>query len=400
MPYESILSVAQLAYSTAKSACDYLIKHPIKALTIALSVQSQLTEATTHATSETTDSLVTPYDTYSAFVSEEKPIQAQPICLPLDELYIHYNVITNVPTLEDVNIFLFGEDHHNDQHHILKIRFVNQIAEPGDYVFFEGISNNETPSCDSFCITNEYKIQVFFRKSANDIPSNCKIDLNLNKNLNCLGWEDSDIEEQAISALDTNQHTNQRIENALQKSNEIITGLTEDILLLLEIEKNRKLTKHSVELMKKAILKITKLYKTTLKDYLTDETQIQLNKIKNYLTNTNINNIINSDKSARSIINFIENQTIFLIKKQNDLIEIFNQHFDKNNELLIKQRNEQGLIKSLDAVKDKPNKKFLFAGNFHLFREKDPVDESDLLWTTRQYLNDYRHAILIPKGSV
>jgi len=394
MPYESILSVTQLAYRAAKSASDYVIKHPVKALTIALSVQSQFADATTSTAGETTDLSMTPYDAYSAFVSEEKPIQTQPTCLPLDELYIHYKVIKNVPTLEEVNIFLFGEYHSNNQHHILKSRFVNQIAEPGDYVFFEGISNDHTFSCDSICIHQSDIQYLFVKESENNIPLECKINLNLSKKFTCLGWENANLLEKTDYLINKSQED----QNIIAVAEQIIMGIQENLFLLSNhLTNEQTLTKASISLMKKIIKEIKDFYKTIFKDYLTDETKIYLSEITNYISNKKINELALDPDFSYNVFTFLNEQLIFLNDKKDKLAEIFEQNTITNDQIILKQRNEQGLIESLDAVKNKPNKKFLYAGQFHLFREKDPVDENDSLWTTRQYLNDYPHAILIPK---
>ncbi len=239
------------SYTIVKSLYRFAISNPWQLLTGVLYLQ-----ATVVKTLETPAALAR-YNQCSI----KKPALFANTCAQEDELYKHYRIVTNVPSLSDVKHFLFANEHDNANQAEIRIHYFNTLVTPQDLLLFEGINFGTQILCSSFHdVDDNYHVSV----ELNNPNSRLRSDLyslnnvrhyQLSDTLVCKGWDNTTLASATGEKL-----------LPLLRTAKALTALIDEVIALSDVIEDTELRCQSAPFPIQSLRDVLAIYADELHD--------------------------------------------------------------------------------------------------------------------------------------
>jgi hypothetical protein len=379
-----------MPYSFVKSAYRIAISSPGYLLTAVLYLQANVLNALPAPA---------PLARYNQCPLQKKSLFVN-TCPYEDELYNHYDIVTNAPSLTEVKHFLFANYHDNAEEKNLIIHSLNTLVTPRDVILFEGIDFSTQILCSSYYdIDNDYHASVDINNPDSRLP-----DLSLYENVKhygltddlvCKGWDNQSL---------ANEHG--EILLPIQLIVVELVKLIDDVLLISEMLIDSQIRLQTLPITDKELRMLLKSYCDDLLDNIKIHTSllyytpIQEDKRQNFLSTA---------KTARA-----EDAEVLLVELNHITIEFEDHlravHAEYNKKLkiigdkTIIARNKVA-IKTFNFYSSMKGRTFSLFGHNHLrdphhipaYKSISQIDDDDAALEFRQALDKHPYAILFSK---
>ena len=384
----SVFDFTSQVFFAAAMTGQYILKNPGKAMVMFLSIAEA-------RPSEFPKAPTLLRDPFSGNNNQERP------CFPEDELFVHYYVMSNVNDLKKVKYFIFPENHLSRNHQELKGHFASTLLTPNDWLLFEGIGGGGTFPCRDVCLHQDGKNLLFYEhtKYIDGKNPRCGLYFNFNNNLHCEDWDDPFLYQRAGKLL-----------NEGNKIEKIITLLHGQIPKLKQFLSSLNTQAQTGQIMQQDI---DVIFTTMIK------IQENLDYVNQFFAQYNSSfpeNKAKGNELQNSITLFKKTKNLDAMAKWVQQYQFFVKDFDflvttlkttglvMINEEMIRQRND-ALINKPGLFASTNTRKMIFLGLDHILtpiisRVKylvDTIQEKDPAFALRKKLENFPHAIVIPK---
>jgi hypothetical protein len=319
-------------------------------------------------------------------------------CAREDELYQHYQIVKNVPSLTDVKHFIFTGQHGEPRQIELKIHFLNTLPTPNDTILFEGINFGTQIFCSSYQdVGDNYHASIEInnpdpRYSAGLNSYGKVVHYHLSDDLVCKGWDDKALADaqgpRFVAVIEMQNAFSELIDKTIDFSDGIVlTGET------------YKQSEHTIK-------KILELYcdelDVLIKRYNLLEPKVSPQEAKRKTFIKNIKNA--ADYNAKEMLNKFN---LIVVEFENYLrsrYDFYAEHYKTLGDQTIVMRNKAA-IKTFDFYKTFAGRTYSLFGEAHLrnyrrtppYKSIDVIDKDDPAFPLREALDQQPHAILFLK---
>lgn len=322
-------------------------------------------------------------------------------CAPEDELYRHYKIVTNVPSLTQVKHFLFACEHGVIQQTEIRIHYFNTLITPYDVLLFEGINFGTQIQCSSFHdVEDDYHVSVELNNPNSRLPANLYSLKNvkhyqLSDNLTCKGWDNKIL---------ASTHSEQL--KPLQQRGVALSKLIDDVLLHSAYIKDTYDRYQSLPFNTKELQELLKMYSNEFYDLIKNYINIMYLTPPYEADRLNFAATINQATLKNGRAKFAELNN--LVKKfEAYLYGVYEEYLRRikmlGDETVI-ARNKVA-IKTFNFYRSHAGRTFSMFGKYHLrndeheppYKNIQDIAEDDPAFELREALDKQAYAILFPR---
>jgi hypothetical protein len=343
---------------------------------------------------------------------------SQQVCLAEQNLLSQYYIISTAPFLDDAWFFHFPEI-HGQQHVFTNAKVMASLTRTKGVVFLENVEPSPSEPCDQLTMDmygGYSNLNAKHKGYKKLFPSISK------QLLVCTGWEDMKTRHQIDSTMSINSESyfdimarfNNQVQNIVDAIEKIRNSKTKLYLLLSQELVPSRVT-NSLHEYRNLLLKTYQQFFP--KKFA--ETESTLNKVIKKIISFITNSESLSDKMLPFIMELdnifkvltidLEKEALAIRKNQDAVTTKITGKVAQNQQTIIKERNDKGLIKALSKFGSRPKiQVFSTAGIFHSIPVRsvqgeaalDDINSNDVQYSLRKFLQSVPSAILVHEDIV
>jgi hypothetical protein len=329
-------------------------------------------------------------------------------CFPEDKLFIDYNIMANVNELHEARYFIAGELHYSLAHHRLKSHFASTLLTKGDRLLFEAVAEHQLFPCQDICLYQDNKTYFLYNssKQKDGMHPKCGLYFNFDKTLQCGSWEDLETHTATGKMLAMLENAGKIIEFSRNELNQL-KSTTQRVITKASsggYTKNTDVLQDAIALYNKMLAVKQNLDRTNALLIQLDPL-LPANKANFSLLKNQIMLFKEEENNGASLLQTMTAQFRLLSEDSNALMSRWETLASQSSHMTIAMRNK-GFIKKFGffAENNKSEKTGIFMGMNHILNTNITSSEvtletaeQDNQYELRKKLEEFPHAILIPK---